>query len=156
MKRFSPRWLLLGALVMVACPHQNNEGKRGTPSAKRGTVVLKAGSRTVRVEVEVVRTPELRAKGLKHRKSLGAYKGMLFIFDREEIQSFWMQDTYIPLDMIFINQKLEVVGVVENAEPLTTTSRRVPAKSTFVLEVNGGFAKRHGIARGTTVELEGI
>lgn len=144
---------------MVACPHQNNNhGNEGNqaPSIKKGTVILKPGNRTLRVEVEVVRTPKLRAKGLKHRKSLGAYKGMLFIFDKEEIQSFWMQDTYIPLDMIFINRKLEVVGIVENTEPLTTTSRRVPARSTFVLEVNGGFSKRHGIEEGTRVEFEGI
>ena len=131
-------------MAMVACPHQNNRsnegGKGGSPpAAEKGTVVLQGGSRTVRVEVEVVRTPELISKGLKYRKSLGAYKGMLFIFDREKIQSFWMQDTYIPLDMLFINRELEVVGIVENAEPLTTTSRRVPAKSNYVLELNGGF-----------------
>ena len=93
---------------------------------------------------------------MMHRRALPARRGMLFIFERQEVQSFWMKNTYIPLDMLFINEALEVVGVVENAEPLTTSSRQVAAPSRYVLEVNGSFAKKHGLVPGTKVRFENI
>jgi uncharacterized membrane protein (UPF0127 family) len=154
------RWVrivlvVLGGAVMLSCPH--NGKKQSQPEGyETGTVVLETGGKTVRVEVEVARTPEQRSRGLMYRKELASYRGMLFLFDREEVQSFWMKNTYIPLDMVFIDGKLKVVGVVENAEPLTTSSRRVEASSIYVLEVRGGFAAAHGIGPGTRVTLEGI
>ena len=78
---------------------------------------------------------------------------MLFLFDRAEVQTFWMKNTLIPLDMIFIGDNLRVVGVVENAEPMTLSPRTVGMPSRFVLEVNGGFAARFGIAADTTVDF---
>jgi uncharacterized protein len=137
-----------------ACSHSSNKDST-TPHAL-ATVVLHAAGRTLRVEAEVVRTPEARTFGLMERRSLPAEHGMLFIFDRQEIQSFWMKNTYLPLDMIFIDESMKVVGVVENAEPLTTTSRRVAAPSRFVLEVNGGYARRQGVRAGTRVVFEGL
>jgi len=139
---------------MVACSHQNSSSGTTDKALRKGTVVLETKGRTVRVQVEVAETPEQRARGLMFRKKLAAHEGMLFIFNREEVQSFWMRNTYIPLDMIFISKKMYVVGVVENAEPMTETSRRVDAPSTFVLEVRGGFAKAQGIAEGTRARFE--
>jgi uncharacterized protein len=91
-----------------------------------------------------------------YRKELAAQRGMLFIFDEEEVQSFWMKNTYIPLDMIFITKNMFFAGVVENAAPLTESSRRVSSPSKFVLEVNAGFVKRHGIGAQTEIRFEGI
>jgi uncharacterized membrane protein (UPF0127 family) len=142
--------LAAALLALAACSHSQKSS--GPPP----TVVLQAAGRTVRVEVEVMRTPEERSRGMMYRRELAAYRGMLFIFDEEEQQSFWMKNTYIPLDMVFINGRLAVVGVVENAEPMTTTSRSVAAPSRYVLEVNGGFARRHGIRAGTPVRLEDV
>lgn len=141
--------------ALMSCSHSETTRKGDAPLGT-GTVVLEAGGRTLRVLVEVARTPEQRTKGLKYRKDLGAYRGMIFLFDEDEVQSFWMQDTYIALDMVFISRNLEVVGVVENAQPLTTTSRKVGAPSRYVLEVRGGFAKEHGVKAGTRVRFEGI
>jgi uncharacterized protein len=152
-------------VALLACSHSPaGSGSGQGPATGSGTgapapqsaVVLKAGASTTRVRVEVVRTPEDRARGLMFRKQLPQSQGMLFIFDTEEIQSFWMENTYIPLDMIFIDAKLEVVGVVENAAPLTRTSRKVDTPSLYVLEVNAGFARQHGIGKGTKVTLEGV
>ncbi len=150
-------------LALLACSHSPAgsgsgpaAGSGSSPAAPKGTVVLKAGGSTTRVRVEVVRTLEDRARGLMFRKQLPQSQGMLFVFDREEIQSFWMENTYIPLDMIFIDAGLRVVGVVENAAPLTRTSRKIDAPSLYVLEVNAGFARQHGVGKGTTVELEGV
>lgn len=138
------------ALVLGACACSQKQA----PST--ATVILETASRPIRVEAEVVRTAEEREKGLMYRKELAAYRGMLFIFDREERQSFWMKNTYIALDMIFVSEGMKVVGVVENARPMTTESRAVDAVSRYVLEVNAGFARRHEIAAGTAVRFEGL
>ena len=81
---------------------------------------------------------------------------MLFIFNEQQLLSFWMKNTLISLDMIFIDKTMKVVGVVERAEPKTLTSRNVGAPSLYVLEVNGGYAKQHGISAGTKVRFEGV
>jgi uncharacterized membrane protein (UPF0127 family) len=147
------RWTLVIGAALCCCNHNNGATQKEQP-LERGIVILESEGRTVRVEVEVARTPEQRTRGLMFRKELKPHHGMLFIFDREEQQSFWMKNTYIPLDMIFIDDGLKVVGVVENAEPMTTVSRRVDGPSRYVLEVRGGFAGSQGIAAGTRVKLE--
>ena len=81
--------------------------------------------------------------------------GQFFIFPRQEHQSFWMKNTYLPLDMIFVDDNLTVVGIVADAQPLTTVVQGVNAPSRYVLEVNAGFAARHGIRVGTPVEFKG-
>jgi uncharacterized protein len=148
------RLALLLFVMTSACSHSTN--KDSTTPLALATVVLHAAGRTLRVQVEVVRTPETRAHGLMERRSLPAQQGMLFIFERQEVQAFWMKNTYIPLDMIFIDENMTVVGIVENAEPLTTVSRRVGSPSRFVLEVNGGYARQHGVVAGARVVFEGL
>jgi uncharacterized membrane protein (UPF0127 family) len=91
-----------------------------------------------------------------HRADLAPKAGMLFIFESMEPLSFWMKDTFIPLDMFFIDERLRVVGVVENAEPRTLSSRGVDGPSQYVLEVNGGFARCYGLGAGAAVTFEGL
>ena len=64
---------------------------------------------------------------------------MIFLFPAESQHSFWMKNTPIPLDMIFINKDRKIIGIVEQAVPFSTDSRSVPGASQFVLEINGGF-----------------
>ena len=142
-------------LTLLACSHPSSPAA-GSSQQPTGIVVLQAGGRTVRVPVELARSPAQRTRGLMFRHKLPEQQGMLFLFDEQEVQSFWMQNTYIPLDMIFINEQMQIVGVVENAEPLTTTPRRVEAPSRYVLEVNAGFCRRNRIGRGTRVVFEGV
>lgn len=133
---------------------------------KNGTVVLNepvkeavltnAEGKKLSVEVEVVRTPQAIQQGLMWRKNLPADAGMFFIMPNEKIQTFWMRNTLIPLDMIFIKSDMTVAGVVHNAEPKTEVTRYVPVPSRYVLEVNGGWAKKNGIARGTRVSISGF
>ena len=89
-----------------------------------------------------------------YRQHLAPDAGMVFLFAEDEVQSFWMKNTLIPLDMIFIAADLTVAGVVENAEPLTTEGRGIDAPSRYVLEVNGGWARAHGVTAGTRVRFE--
>ena len=114
------------------------------------------GQPEVSVRVELARSSDERAKGLMFREQLDADAGMLFLYSDEDIRRFWMKNTLIPLDMLFISADRQVVGIVENAEPQTETLRQVDRPSQYVLEVNGGFAAAHGISAGTPVEFRNI
>jgi uncharacterized membrane protein (UPF0127 family) len=101
--------------------------------------------------VEVVANEADRAKGLMYRKSLPEGQGMLFDFHSEQDVSFWMQNTYIPLDMIFIKADGRIANIVENTEPLST--KMIPSRGPVrgVLEVIGGTARKLGIVAGDRV-----
>ena len=139
--------LLLTVPLVSACG-----GGDDTPQV----VLRPEGRPEVRVRVELARTAQEHATGLMFRESLDADAGMLFLYQDEGIRVFWMRNTLIPLDMIFISADLTVAGVVENAEPQTDTQRQVGKPSQYVLEVNGGFAAAHGITAGTPVEFRNI
>lgn len=81
---------------------------------------------------------------------------MLFLFPDEKEQSFWMKNTPIPLDLIFISKARKIVGIVEEAVPFSLDSRSVRAPSQFVLEINGGLCRRYGIQAGDSVRFENI
>jgi uncharacterized membrane protein (UPF0127 family) len=123
----------------------------------RGYVRLKDAFGGVhRVEVEIAATPDSRTRGLMWRKELADGKGMLFLFPAEDVQGFWMRNTLIPLDMLFIGSDLRIVGIVSRAEPKTLNSRSVGLPSQYVLEVPGGWTEKVGVRKGTTVEFEGV
>ena len=126
------------------------------PLPDRGALVVKdAFGGAHRVAVEIADTGPLRTRGLMWRSELPDGTGMLFIFPAEVVQSFWMRNTLIPLDMVFIDKRMQVVGVVQWAEPQTLTSRTVGKPSIYVLEVPGGWASKNGVRAGSTIELEG-
>lgn len=124
--------------------------------ASRGHVVIDAPSGPLRFSVELALTDRERQHGLMYREHLDDDAGMLFIFERPRVQSFWMKNTRIPLDMIFIGEGGEIVGIVESAEPLTLTARRVDGPSRYVLELNGGATRKLGITAGQRVHFEGV
>lgn len=119
-------------------------------------VYLSTPTGDLAVEVEIVDTPAKIERGLMFRQHLPPDQGMLFIMRDERSWPFWMRNTLIPLDMIFIAKNLTVAGIVENAEPRTETLREVDAPSLYVLEVNGGYCAVHKVAAGTKVRFEGV
>jgi uncharacterized protein len=119
----------------------------------RPQVVIHATRADVRVQVEVADTPETRARGLMYRRDLAVNAGMLFIFPNESEQHFWMKNTPLPLDMLFINAAHRIVGIVPDTRPFSTNPLGVDAPSQYVLEVHGGFCAAHGIAAGDRVEF---
>jgi uncharacterized membrane protein (UPF0127 family) len=122
-------------------------------AAPQHIVVLEpVGADPVRVRVEVAQTPPERQRGLMFRKQLDPDAGMLFVFERPQHNVFWMHNTYLPLDMIFITRDWNVLGVVENATPQTDSPREVPGDSLYVLEVNAGWSRQHGVTQGTKVQ----
>ena len=149
------RRILIGLLALGLLAVALGAGCGGGEDAPM--VVLRPEARPeVRVRVELARTGQEQARGLMFREHLDADAGMLFLYEAEGTRTFWMRNTLIPLDMIFISGDLRVAGVVENAEPQTDTPRQVDRPSQFVLEVNGGFAAAHGITAGTPVEFRNI
>lgn len=108
------------------------------------------------VRAEVADTPSLRRRGLMFRRTMAPDAGMLFIFEEPSRQSFWMRNTPLRLDMIFMDAERRVVGLVEDATPFTDDERAIEAESQYVLEVHGGFARAHGIAIGATVRFESL
>ncbi len=101
--------------------------------------------------VEVMRTAPQRQHGLMFRRFLPQDRGMLFIFDDERPIAMWMKNTYLPLDMVFIAQSGRVVGIAENAEPLSEKIIPSGAPVYGVLEVNAGVAAKIGLKIGDTL-----
>jgi hypothetical protein len=116
-------------------------------------VYTEKGSESCRFDIELAVTPEEQARGLMFRKSMAEKEGMFFVFDRDEIRHFWMRNTLIPLDMIFIDSKLSVVDIHRNAKPLdeTVISSQKPAR--YVLEVNAGNADKCRIKPGSHIKV---
>lgn len=103
------------------------------------------------ITVEIVADERSRALGLMHRRSLGRQHGMLFIFDRTEIQSFWMKNTFIPLDMIFVNEEGMIVTIHKHTTPRSQQSYSSAEPALYVVEVNAGFTDEHGIVAGDRI-----
>ena len=133
-----------------------DEHWKGPPLPRASVVLTDAFGAPHRVRVEVAHTPDSRQRGLMWRRELPAGEGMLFIFPDAQVQSFWMRNTLIPLDMLFIDDSMRVVGIVSRAEPLTRSPRTVGKVSRFVLEVPGGWTEAKGIRTGARVQVEGI
>lgn len=119
-------------------------------------VIATREGKEVAVRVEVADTPAKREMGLQYRNELGDDQGMLFLFPREEVQAFWMKNTPISLDLIFISAQRKVVGIVRRAVPFSRATLSVPSPSQFVLEIKGGLSQRHGIKIGDGVRFQNI
>lgn len=114
--------------------------------ADRVTVETPRGFETF--SVEIADDEAERARGLMFRTDLPQDAGMLFLFDRAAPRAFWMKNTPLPLDMLFVAPDGRVCGLVERAQPLTTTPRRSGCDAIAVLEVNAGVAERLGVGVG--------
>jgi len=93
--------------------------------------------------IEYAKTPQEQATGLMHRSNLCENCAMLFVYDKPVQNSFWMKETIISLDMLFINEEGKIVAISEDTEPLNETILyKSPVKYNYVLETNAGFAKK--------------
>ncbi|MEO6772514.1 MAG: DUF192 domain-containing protein [Kofleriaceae bacterium] len=169
--RFSVGSSVFAAVLLVAsCEHPaKTDGKPGSdtpvaepvvapapPPANRPQVFLSTPSGEIPVEVEVVSTEAKIERGLMYRQNLPLDAGMLFLLPVTKDWTFWMHNTLIPLDMIFIRPAMTIAGIVENAEPKTETIRTVGEPSRYVLEVNGGWTKAHGVVKDAKVRFANV
>jgi len=131
----------VAAILVVTAAHAGGEAKIEITS-KTGVHAF---------AVELANNDDERSRGLMFRKELPEGRGMLFDFERESPVAFWMHNTYIPLDMIFIRADGRILRIAENAEPLS--DRLIPSGGPVraVLEVIGGTTRKLGIAPGDRV-----
>jgi uncharacterized membrane protein (UPF0127 family) len=113
------------------------------------TIVTASGEHPF--QVEIAKDVDARAKGLMFRRFMPADRGMLFEFEADEPVGFWMKNTYIPLDMVFISPTGKVTRIAANAEPLSETIIPSGGPCIGVLEINGGVAAKIGLEVGDRV-----
>jgi uncharacterized membrane protein (UPF0127 family) len=156
---------LIGASLAIAACSTQGAGAQSTAAVQQEPsvhpisgleviplmVTTAAGQRHA-FRVEVAATSEQQRQGLMFRTEMGADEGMIFPFDRVRMASFWMHNTVIPLDIIFIGPDHKVLNIAENAVPYSEQSRPSVAPAMAVLELNGGRAAQLGIGPGATVE----
>jgi uncharacterized membrane protein (UPF0127 family) len=153
------RTMALVLLLMLGC------AKTNTPPATASTVPTATGGARVTfpdgfvVRVELATNDETRAQGLMYRDSLPDGTGMLFLFAKDDEYPFWMKNTLIPLDMIWVTSDHRVAAVSHAVPPCHADpcpSYPPHALSRYVLEVAGGVAKKHGLEAGDALRIEGI
>ena len=141
-------FLAFAVLALTACSATKpveKEAANVTESARTIALTIRSGAKVHRFEVEVARTPEEQAKGLMFRKELPADVGMLFPFDPPQVASFWMKNTVIPLDMIFIRPDGTIAHIAANTEPYSLVPVSSGQINSAVLEIAGGRAAELGI-----------
>lgn len=108
------------------------------------------------IDIEIADTPAERTQGLMYRRYLPPDAGMLFIFESSGPLSFWMKNTYIPLDIIFISETKAIVSIAKNTTPLSEGLIPSGKAAMYAVEVNAGFCDRHAITQGDTVDFTRI
>ena len=119
---------------------------------KNGELVIDSDSGQVKIDIQIAKTEFDRQLGLMYRKSMDENQGMLFIFPDVQTRSFWMRNTEIPLDMIFIDVNKTILNIAKNTTPYADISYTSNGPAKYVLEVKGGFADRHNISEGDKLE----
>ncbi|WP_347304065.1 DUF192 domain-containing protein [Croceibacterium sp. TMG7-5b_MA50] len=150
------------ACVLPACAPQDAgasapvEGATPSVHPQSGLQVIPltvtTGGRAHRFRVEVAETNEAQARGLMFRTEMGADEGMIFPYRAPQQLSFWMRNTVLPLDLVFIGADRKVLNVVANAQPYSEEQLLSDGPAIAVLELNGGRAAELGIGPGATVE----
>lgn len=121
---------------------------------KEGEVVFwKGDKKVVKVDVEIAGTEHERAQGLMYRPSMPDSVGMLFIFEWEAPQAFWMKNTSIPLDIVYVNSQKEIVSIIKNATPYSEESLPSERDAQYVVEVVAGFTDRFQIQVGDKISF---
>ena len=151
--------LAIVMLLVAACTQQPAAPPPATaqPQPQSGPRVIFPDGFVV--NVEVANTNELRAQGLMYRDQLKPGAGMIFFFAEDDVYPFWMKNTLIPLDMIWIDSSRKVAHVKVNVPPCkieNCPSYDPGVPSRYVLEVAGGEAAKHGLKAGDQLRFEGM
>lgn len=153
---------VLGGLVYMLYPYLN----RGTPSTvpsssetvptftKEGEVTfLRVNEKISKIDVEIAENDSERSRGLMYRAYMPDSVGMLFIFQEVEPQAFWMRNTHISLDIIYVGPDKKIVSIKKNARPYSEESLPSEGAAQYVVEVNAGYVDRHGIGVGDSISF---
>lgn len=136
------------------CPRDN---EASPPKLRMGKVTFlpgEGGAKEIPIEVEIAEKDHDRQRGLMFRTQMADTHGMIFVFAEKEDHSFWMHNTCIPLDMLYIDEDGLIVGIEENTPTLSDDTFSVGCASKYVLEVNAGWTRQHGVKAGQWVKIE--
>ena len=166
-------WISLGAIAIALLafvlkdffiskpePHSMSPGtehaQTADPFRNDGTVTIASrdGSRVTTIDVEIADNDRTRTQGLMGRTILHENRGMLFLFDDNEPRSFWMANTPLPLDILFVDAEFRIVRIHRNTRPFSEESLESGAAARNVVEVNAGFCDRHGISEGDRISWQ--
>ncbi|HAD81429.1 TPA: DUF192 domain-containing protein [Candidatus Edwardsbacteria bacterium] len=148
--------IILSLLSAAGCRHKTGENDRPSEtnqvqSERPGRIKLTVGQSVL--WVEVVDNPRSREQGLMFRKTMPGDEGMLFIFEYPQMQSFWMRNTYLPLDIAFISEQGVIINIL-TMKPLDEGPRyRSLAPALYVIEANAGWFGQNGIKAGDQVRF---
>ena len=156
---------LLGALVLLGACNDDAPDMAGDPPepdyddpipfTKHGELdVLQNDTERISLDIEIADSDSARERGLMEREQLPENSGMLFVFESEEERSFWMANTPLSLDIMFIDADLEIVSMEKYARPYSTERILSNAPAQYVLEVPAGFADSHGVLEGDRIRWE--
>ena len=144
--------LLIGCETQSATPESTQKEEVSIPFRTDGTLDLIRGEENyLTLDIEIADTDSAITRGLMQRSSLPDLSGMLFLMPEERIQSFWMSNTTISLDIIFINSAMEIVHIAKYTTPLSPDSVPSEYPAAFVLEVIAGFSDTHGLLEGDLI-----
>lgn len=154
-------FLLGGAAYFIASfSDKNKPAETPAPAVptpvfnKEGEVTfIKKGQPFKKIEVEIAENEAERAKGLMFRSYLPDSVGMLFIFEQPDNHSFWMKNTSIPLDIIYIGPDKKIISIAENAQPYSEEAIPPYGLVQYVVEVNAGFTKHNNIQSGDVISF---
>jgi uncharacterized protein len=145
------------ALIIIFMPKKTATDSTGSPIApmfqKQGecTISNRVGKPIVSIDIEIADDDSKREVGMMGRPTMEEHQGMLFVFEQEQMASFWMKNCPLSLDMIFINKRGEIVTICRNTTPFSEQAYPATALTLFVLEVNAGFAGKYGLKEGDRI-----
>ncbi|MFN7116542.1 MAG: DUF192 domain-containing protein [Saprospiraceae bacterium] len=149
--------LFVVGFVFSSMPNFKQTKVQGPQFRKEGTLQFlsaASGQTLAAIDIEIADDDMTRTQGLMWRRSLADNHGMLFIMDMQEEQAFWMRNTYIPLDIIYVNDQFEIVRIRANTQPQTLNQVTSNAPALYVVEVNAGFTEQHGIKEGDKIAFQ--
>ncbi len=154
------RWWILALLVpaiiayiFMSIPKSSSSTTVGPTFTKEGELVILRGDQTLAtLDIEIADTREDITRGMMYRPSMAQNHGMLFLMETTDIQSFWMLNTLLPLDIIFISEEQRIINIAANTPPKSLESVSSTAPARYVLEVNGGYAAEKGLQPGDLLQ----
>jgi uncharacterized protein len=120
-----------------------------------GKITFSDAPGSPQVDVELARDEASRERGLMYRTNMPENRGMLFSWQDERVRNFWMHNTCIPLDMLYVTKEGVIAGILEQVPTLNDAPRGVPCPVAHVLELNAGWARAHHLAPGMKLKIEG-
>ncbi|MGD0037660.1 MAG: DUF192 domain-containing protein [Bacteroidota bacterium] len=145
------------ALVIIFMPKKTATDTLASPMApmfkKQGecTITNREDKPIVSIDIEIADDDSKREVGMMGRPTMEERQGMLFVFEEEQMASFWMKNCILPLDMIFINKLGEIVTICKNTTPFSEQAYSATAMTLLVLEVNAGFTDKYSIKEGDRI-----